>query len=399
MPSSRRLAAVLLALALAGCTAEARPTDDVVPTGTPGDGGALDAVADHEQLPPLESGHSVRGVVLDPDGDPVVLANQIAGDAPLHLLRRDDDGGWTDTPLTDQDSLGFSAELGVTDDGTAVVTGYADRRFSITRVTPDGQVSTVPVDADLDPDRIGTLNATVAPAGDVVYIGYTDPPAGASGLLAVDAATGAVRAQTSVLAETAGPPYPARLAVTPDGTGLLVAFNHDLDDITGSDTTSLTRYDAALQPLGEVSLVETDSAAATWALDLTADGTALIAVRIGDDDDAAGGSDSGMRLLSLAPGASTVTEVASFPERYLLDDLAVDPAGEWLYLAGLQHTPLPDDDRTITVVDLRTGAVADPLLLCPGYQLGDLLVDVDDARAVAATRCEGDGAASLWTLG
>ena len=167
MPPFRRAAVVLITLTLAGCA-----TEVVEGSAAPADpAGPLSTITDRHLLVELED-RSIVTTAVGPDGAADPPAHQ--GDrGPLELWRRAGDG-WEETTLDDQRVQTYGAELGTTSDGTVVVTGYAERGYVITRVTPDGEVSSVPVAEDVDHETTQLTRAEVTPDGDVVYLAYLD---------------------------------------------------------------------------------------------------------------------------------------------------------------------------------------------------------------------------------
>ena len=399
MPSPRRAAVVLAAVCLAGCG-----TEVVTGTATPGDesaaaGEPLSSVAEPEILEDLSDNGFIVASALDPDGEPLFLARSDVGDYdPLSLLRRRG-GTWEETTLEDQTYLTAFARMGVSTDGTVVVIGFAEPGFAITRITPDETVTTVPLAGDIDNERFHLASAALAPDGDVLYAVFSeedengDDVTDVRHLMSVDPATGDVRAEATVTAESGDVEHVVP-AISPDGD-LLLAVTYDLDDSGSGETSTLTRYDADLAVVGEVPLVADEGIPAdAWDVDVDAGGTATVTVAVGTDED---NTQTGIRVLSVEDGATSASELFSMDDEPVPDAIAVDTVGGWYYLVGL-----PGDDVqaawVVTPVNLRTGETAEPLALCSGLFSTDLLLSDDGSEGLITMQCVSETAASLFTL-
>ncbi len=142
----RVVAILLLVLLLAGCSEDepelpsGRTSLSPESTAEPGDGGALDAVDGSLTLDTAANDTFVQGLVLDPDGEPVVLVADGNG-VGLELMRPTRTQGWTSVPAS---AFGEGADirdlLGATDDGVLVIV-LQDGRPSLCRVGLDAAVT------------------------------------------------------------------------------------------------------------------------------------------------------------------------------------------------------------------------------------------------------------------
>ncbi|MGY1813316.1 YncE family protein [Blastococcus sp. SYSU D00820] len=384
--SLRRLALAAAVLVLAGCTVpspDQPPSPDVVPAA---DGGALDTVTGRELLPGTEEYAPVWRLAAGPDGQPIALVLPVTGAGGPLTVVRPGAAGWQEVTLTEHDDHRYAASLHAAPDGTVLVAGFAGGRYAVSRIAPDGSVVTVPVATDLPAaDGVGIGEGALSPDGATLYVPVV--LGGATRLLAIDPLTGAVRAEAP-LAE-----MPANLdgvAVAPDGTVVVALDRHDRAD--GGQTPTLARFDAALAPLGTVVLA--DGPADVRHLGVTGDGTVVAVVHVG----LIGAGTSHLRVVTLAPGAAVPETVTEFPEHAHSYGFAVDPAGGWAYLAGLENGASPLD-QTVTPVDLATGAQGDPVSLCTSLAPDGFTVTPDGGRLLAAVGCDGGrGQTTLVTV-
>ena len=173
-------------------------------------------------------------------------------------------------------------------------------------------------------------------------------------------------------------------------------MNHDLDDSGTGDVTTLVRYDADLEVLEDVSIVDDGAPTEPREVDVDADGTAYVTVVVGADEE---DPYVGTRVFTVDDGATSATEVYSTPDEPSVDSVAVDPTGTWLYLVGQRGGGNNADSRTVTPVDLTTGDATDAIPLCPGLLVTDLHLTGGGAGAVITMHCESEPTSSLWTLG
>lgn len=390
-----RLVALVLAGLLAACTGDggtprAAPTTTAGPS--PGDGGPLDAVAAEEPLDGDGAYGQISELTLDADGEPIVLYASLE-DEPLLVSRRTGDI-WTARRLSDPPVQEFDSSADAADDGSVVITGFVDGRFSFTRIAPDGTVTTVPLAADLGAGDIGFASPDLSPDGGTVYLGVIDRET-RSGVLAVDPATGVVRAEYRFPPEATGLVAPTVVRVA--GDRLLVTVDRGVDTSEAGSpaarTPWLARFDLALQPLGEVRLSESRAHSGYRELDVDAGGTAYIALAAGLDT-----PDEEIRVVAVAPDATTATTVASFPGERLVDAMAVDDAGSWAYLAGLGNGPEPID-ITVTPIDLVGGEVSEPVRICEGSSAEGMALTPDGRSLLLTASCrDRDVHPTLFTL-
>ncbi|MBB3086637.1 WD40 repeat domain-containing protein [Geodermatophilus sabuli] len=320
MPAARRTAALLaLVLAADGCTGERRgePTPQTALVDTID----LDAAVGTDVV--------IYDLAASPTGTPVALVG--ADGAPQSWLVRlalDDAGAATD--LRAIPAVASTAQLAVAPDGTVLV---ADDE--LTRVPPDAaEVSAVPWD-------LGGPPSAVALSPD----GRTLSAARDTTITAVDVATGAVRGSG-----TASGPV-THLAGTPDG-GLAALVTADRP--AGGTGAVLVLLDRDLRPVGDpVELVPERPSTGT-ALHVTADGTAVAALHLGEAR-AVG------RLVTVVDGGlRTSVDLDGAGDSAL--DLAVAPDGRTAVvpLADLQFP------AELVTVDLTSGERVGAVKLCDG---------------------------------
>lgn len=384
LPCPRLAALVLAAGLVAACTAEegprATPSPPTSAGPSPGDGGPLDAVAGEEPLDEEGAYGQISEMTLDADGEPIVLYASLE-DEPLLVSRRTGDT-WDTRRLTDPPVQEFDASADAADDGTLVVSGFVDGRFSFTRIAPDGTVTTVPLAADLGAGDIGFAVPDLSPEGGTMYLGVIDRET-QSGVLAVDPATGVVRAEYRFPTEAAGLVAPTVVRVA--GDRVLVTVDRGVDTSEASSpaarTPWLARFDLALQPLGEVQLSESRAHSGYRELDVDAGGTAYIALAAGLDT-----PDEEIRVVAVAPDATAATTVATFPGEGLVNAMAVDDGGTWAYLAGLDNGPDPLQ-ITVTPIDLLGGEVSEPVLICEGSSAEGMGITPDGRSLLLTASC------------
>jgi hypothetical protein len=379
-----RAAAVLLTLFLLGACTEDGPGP---PTGSlslspestsePGDGGALDAVADTLELSKADEDSFVDDVLLDPDGEPVLLLSSSTDD-DRQLMRPTATEGWT---VLRQSELGADVRVGrlltAGPDGVLAV-GVQGGRPALFEIADDGSATVVPVAGS--PEGVDDGLGWLAPDGVTVYVEF---PASGGGwtVAAVDRATGSTTA-------SAASPFGGRF-VGFAGTDLVFVNTGSADE----RRTEITRLSADLTPAGSIELDES-YVGATGA----ADGT-VYATQLGPRDDGFVGEVS---LLSAAPDAAEAATVWSVPDAYLVDTLyepVVSPDGAWAYVPSQQYQRDRDPlALRLTPVDLATGEPGGSVLLCEGYHFGGMAFAEDGDSAVAGVRCDGSDVPMLVTL-
>ncbi|MGY1636646.1 WD40 repeat domain-containing protein [Geodermatophilus sp. SYSU D00742] len=342
MPAARRTAALLaLVLTTAGCTEEQRGD----PSPAPDRSDVIDTVD-------LDAAVGTDVVIYDlaasPAGVPVALLG--ADDAPqswLLQLALDDAGATTDVraiPAVDS-----TAQLAVAPDGTVLV---ADDE--LTHVPPGtAEVTAVPWDLGAAPTAVA-----LSPDGRTLYAARDTT------ITAVDVATGAVTG-------TGAAPGPVtHLAATPDG-GLAALVTADRP--AGGPGALLVLLDREVRPVGEpVELVPERGSTAT-ALQVTADGTAVVALHLGEAR-AVG------QLVTVAGGElRTVVDFDGAGDTAL--DLAISPDGR------LASVPLADLSFTaeLVTVDLVGGERIGTVTLCAGTGVFGAIAPLGDSGDLVVT--------------
>ncbi|MGY1743773.1 MULTISPECIES: hypothetical protein [unclassified Blastococcus] len=380
------LGAALL-VAAAGCSAAGSgPGDAAGSTAAPavGDGGALDTVAASLAVRELGGVTIAQDAAVGPDGEPVLLfAVDADEDGPLAVVRPTATSGWGQVVLDASDGPIWGSGLDVAPDGTVVVAGYGGDAVAVSRIAPDGTVSTVPVAYDLRPDRGSVTSTALSPDGAVLYLAAHRVGEDAVRLLAVDVATGRVSAERVVPSTGRSWNHAEAIAVSADGTVLVGLDTQSVPD--GPQTAELARFTAALEPAGAVPLLPGAPAYDIRELAVAPDGAAVLAVHEGAISDAAGV----LALVLVGPGATTAVRVATVSEEPAVDVLAVDPAAGHAYLGGLRQ-PGGVDAVTVTPVDLATGAVGVAVPLCDGWSVDALVVAAPEGPAHAAATCDVD---------
>ncbi|MGY1823274.1 hypothetical protein [Geodermatophilus sp. SYSU D00079] len=323
MPAARRTAALLvLALAVAGCTASERRGD-----GRPAPQRS-DLVATLDLDDAVGSDVVLYDLAASRTGAPVALLG--AADAAQSWLVRltlGDAGVATDVRAIP--AVSSAAQLAVAPDGTVLVADDV-----LTRVPSGTDVGAVPWGLGGPPSAVvlSPDGRTLTATRDTV-------------VTVVDAVTGAV------LRTGAAPGPVTHLSPTPDGgLAALVAA----DRPAGGTGAVLVLWDRDLRPVGDpVELVPERGSTGT-ALHVTADGTAVAAVHLGEAR-AVG------RLVTVTDGEPrTVADLDGAGDSAL--DLVLDPDGR------LASFPLADLSFTaeLVTVDLASGNRVGGVRLCEG---------------------------------
>lgn len=378
-----RAVAVLVTLLLLGACSEDEPQ---LPTGRmslspestaePGDGGALDAVTDTVELGEADEDSFVDDVLLDPDGEPVLLLSSSSND-DRQLMRPTATEGWT---VLRQSELGTDVRIGrllTAGPAGVLAVGVQGGRLALFEIAADGSATIVPVVGS--PAGLDSGLGWASPDGSTVFIGFP-ATGGPWTVAAVDRATGAM---------TASAPSPSGRFVGFAGTDLVF-----LDTGTAQERhAEITRLTADLQPAGSIE-VDQSYVRATGGVDGTVYATQLAS---GDD-----GFLAEVRLLAAPPGAAEAETVWSVPDAYLVDTLyepVVSPDGAWAYLPSQQYQRDRDPlALRLTPVDLATGEAGGSVLLCEGHHFGGMAFAKDGESAVAAVRCDDSDVPMLVTL-
>ncbi len=394
------LAGAASILLLAGCTASSSGSAGSSAAGTPstvadaGDGGALDTVTGSVAVPRLGTVTGAQDVAVGADGEPVLLVavDLDAADTPLAVVRPTADDGRGPVVLEEYDGPVHGSGLDVAPDGTIVVSGYSGDGIAVSRIAPDGSVSTVLVASDLRPELGNVSGTALSPDGTLLYVAAHRVGENALRLLAVDVATGAVVIERVVPSTGQGWSRAEAIAVSADGTVLVGLDTQLVPD--GDQNAALARFTPALEPAGVVPLLPGGAASDVRELAVAPDGTAVLVFHDGRIRDEAGV----LVLAVVAPGASTAVRVATVSEEHVVDVLAVDPRTRYAYLGGLRG-PVGTQDETLTPVDLATGEVGPAVTLCEGRRVDALVVPDAAGPAHAAVTCDvGTGETTLVTL-
>ncbi|WP_409331898.1 SMP-30/gluconolactonase/LRE family protein [Trujillonella humicola] len=385
------VAALLLA---AGCTASPAPpsgADRPAVTQPAADGGALDTVAGSLPVPERGTLTTPEDVAVGPDGEPVLLfAVDVDAGGPLAVVRPTARDGWAEVVLDAYDRPIRESGLDVAPDGTVVVAGWTGGSVAVSRIAPDGTVSTVAVTAGLRPDTDLVSATALSPDGTTLYLAVhrVGEPLR---LLAVDAGTGAVTVERVVPSTGQGSNRADAIAVAADGTVFVGLDTHTAPE--GAQTAELARFSPALEPAGTVPLLPGTPAYDVRRLAVTPEGAAVLVVH----DGAIGDEANVLALVLVAPGAATATRVATVSEEQVVDSLAVDPEGRFAYLGGLRQ-PIGADAVTVTAVDLATGRAGPGVPLCAGSSVDALVVPDAGGPAFAAVTCDDARTTELVTL-
>jgi hypothetical protein len=378
----RVVAILLLVLLLAGCSEDeperpsGRTSLSPESTAEPGDGGALDAVDDSLTLDTATNDTFVYGLVLDPDGEPVVLVGDGDG-VGLELLRPTRTEGWMSVPSS---AFGEDADirdlLGATADGVLAVVEQAGRP-QLCRVAPDATVTCTSVPGAADDAEIAS--GLLTPDAATLYL-LSGPADGPFTVTSADPATGTVRASADA---------PPGSLVGLAGTDLVFLDTGTVQE----DHAEITRLTPDLQ---QVDAVEFDASYVRSSGGV--EDTVYASRLVQDDEDFL----AEVSLLALPEGTTEAETVWSIPDAPLVDELGapvVDPDGAWAYLPTQQHERGGDAIFVrLTPVDLDTGEPVGSVTLCDGYQFGGMAIDPDGDRAFVAVRCIDSGVPTLFTV-
>ena len=252
----------------------------------------------------------VHDLTPSPVGAPVALVG--AAGAPQSWLVDSGDGAATAVPAVEPGS-----ELVISDDGTPLVVGTA-----LTRAGGD----VLPLPLGGPPDAVLLVGDTLHLARD-------------TRLVTVDVGTGAVRA-------TARAPAPVtHLAEAPDG-GLLALADSPVDGVV------LLRLGPDLRGVGDPVAVVPERVSTPTALQVTADGTVVVAAYVG-------AAQEDGRLVTVADGRVRIVADLTGTDDTALD-LAVDGRAGYVVLSA-SYQP-----AELTAVDLDTGERTAVVGLCGG---------------------------------
>ncbi|MFC4693994.1 hypothetical protein [Geodermatophilus arenarius] len=337
-----------------------------------------------------------RGVSAGPDGTTlVVLAGDDTADgtAPGAALAVVGPDGTT-VQATAELAPGSRPDTAFGSGGAAVVAGpvwpgAGPVGYALQVVDPATGTVTATLPVAVPGDALLTGSAAALGPDGVLYVAVSRS-AGPPLLLAVDPATGAVRASADVdLAVDGVEPTSAEVgavAVSPDGSRVVLAATTPGPD-TGAPARSL------LLPLTPDLLPRsapvdlTPGFVRTGVQDLVVvdDGTVYAVVRGADAD----GADR-EHVVTVGVGATepTVLTADGAFRGTPVTDAEFDGTALWLTLQQESAA------ASVVVVDLVTGAVGTPLGLCD--ELAGYLHAGDDGRIAVTARC--DGEAVLWWL-
>ncbi len=340
----------------------------------------------------------VRGLFAGPDGTTLVVlagADAARGDdaapgAALAVVGADG----TTVQATAELAPGSRPDTAFGHGGGAVVAGVVwpgegPIGYALQAVDPaTGAPSAVlPVAV---PGEVQLTGSAAAPGPDGVLYVAVSRSSDAPLLLAVDPATGAVRASAELdLTVDGAVPTSAEvegLAVAPDGSSIAVTASVLGPDPWAPGRSLLATVGPDLAARGApVDLAPGYVGSSVGDLAVGPDGTAY-AVVWGDDAGRRGRHD----VVAVAPGANApaVLTGGAGLVHTPVTELAVDGGVLWLTLQREAAT------ASLVRLDPATGELGTPVELCDGLA-GRLLVDADGTRTVGAT-C--DGEAVLWRL-
>ncbi|MGY1813312.1 hypothetical protein [Blastococcus sp. SYSU D00820] len=367
MSRTRRCLAVTVALLAAGCSASVDGTAQRAGTAdtAPAEAGPLTEFGDRLDLSgALGKDGWVEASAVRPDGALVALV-------ALTTSHYDDEGASLVEVLPGPE-VGFVVELRPTlpsgflfarADGSVVLAGAGEGGFAMAIVDEDGGIGDVH-GADFD-GEFGEFEYAASPDGGILYVGYDDGDA--QGLVAIDVDSGEVLAEAPW--QVPGADGIAALSAGADGSVTALFRNAD-GSVLATYGSDLIRSGELLDPMAGrfsvpvqlrtapdgaqlLSLITTDDAQVSW----------IVVVRDG--------------VVEQSIALSTVYET---------DDLAVDPAGHWLYVSTSQENGSP----WLTTVDLRTGDVLGDVGICAehGYSTG-LGLAADGSSLTVVAGCSG----------
>ncbi|MGY1813299.1 hypothetical protein [Blastococcus sp. SYSU D00820] len=360
-----RTTALVLLLALAGCTAT---MDGTPSTATPA--GPLSDLLGSVALD-VEPGFVGWHLAPHPDGSFAALLGSTDGADHRHLARvvPGDEPALRD--LVEVPALDYDTHVLVTADGTVLVAGSrpADEEGVVVHALRPGadevdQLYAAPEQGDLQ-----IRDAVLSPDSSTLFLGYRHSGAR---VRAIDVATGTLVADVPLRLDA----EVRAIAARPDG-GLSVLLTGGTD----RPATSLIDLDADLGPVGEpVDLAPGEPTAVGWFLAATQDGDVLATVDTGT------ASAPRFRLVTVSDG-----DLAGSTELTLRDpsgDLAVDPIGRYVYLpTGRDTAP-----ASLLVLDRETGELELGPALCAGRGTLGTVVAAADGRTVAVNgSCEAGG--------
>lgn len=331
-------------------------------------------------------------LAVAPDGTEVVLLRDLHGAAVVRVS-----GGEV---VSRAEVAQDVTEVVPRADGSVVVIG-GDLEWSnllVGVLLPGGDpggvapVPLVPVSPELvalvspDPVDVGGTHAVLAADGRTVIVLVERPWEAV--LLALDPDTGRVLAERVLGAGL----RPVDLFPTGGGAGVVAV-------VTGERTSEVVRLPADLSGVDPVRVVlDGPVRAAAQAPDGTVH---VVAPQRSGGETGPDRYDAVVRWV-VPPGATVAqrAEVAvggwpALPGAFLRI-AAVDPSGELLYLAGHQRAGLGGRQPVVVAVDLRTGAVAEPVALAGAGWVHGLAVADDAVRAVGTTAGGRGETPTLW---
>jgi DNA-binding beta-propeller fold protein YncE len=385
----RWFAAAATCALLTACTAET-PTITAASTTTspappPVPDNPLDEVVDEEPLDQDGPDGQVHQMLIGSDGEPVVLFRSLDA-GPLLVSRRTGDD-WMTLRLTNPAFPYLGSGADAADDGTVVAGAFVGDSYALVRITADGGVTLVSVAEPLSPTDDDVVGLAVTPDGGTVYLGVNGQD-DERRLLAIDAVTGKLRGEHAFQPDDPGHSRVTGVRVT--GDRVLVTVDRAVDDAGDGGTPWLERFELDLRPVDAVQLTdESTSGPQAFVVDNT--GTAYVALLVSDPN-------ASIWLVSVGASATSPTPVADFPGETLVDGLAVDPDGEWAYLAGLDNGGDPSD-ITVTPISLAGGGTEPPIAICPGTAADDLAVTPEGESLLLTASCLGrDVHPTLFTI-
>ena len=396
---SRVLLGACAAVLLAGCAGGGADSGETASPPLPSYSGTADGVIDHvigaTDLVDLAPHGIVQSIAVDATGAPVVFAEGASAVDSSVLARVAADGSRTGVPVQADE---YADDVEVAPDGSLVATSHGQEDDVVTVARAAGSVSGTQTAIDVDGQfGLGSERPTaLSPDGATIYlpvsVRYTD----VTSLLAVDVATGTVKARATL--QPGDNPF-GGIRVTTDGSvlaGVNVALGQD------RYTAVLERFDANLRPLGVVPLVPDQGDSHVGDLVVGPDGTSWVTVL---DDTAA---PARFELQTIPPGAAAPTIVAGWDAKDWdvplsgSRGLVVDAATGTAYVL---NPPGTDDlDASVVPVTLATGAIATTIAVDKDVIEVSMALSPDgrelylaDTHTGAAAKAPGDPI--LWTLG